>query len=189
MLLQNLNVEMFAGDRIEPKYTDQGKFYVSFSACWSRGTDEKIWFDCVTWGNVVQSDKPTAKELGWLAAYVAENLKAGDRIVVQGRLQGTKDGRPEIWHDKDGNPHASSPGLVVSQLSITQPKAERPVKPTTAHQHPVSDEEIAAAENEELVSMSTSAPVQVSTMGTKQLVPADAQSTKSLFANYKSQNK
>jgi single-stranded DNA-binding protein len=189
MLLQNLNVEMFAGDRIEPKYTDQGKFYVSFSACWSRGTDDKIWFDCVTWGNVVQSDKPTAKELGWLAAYVAENLKAGDRIVVQGRLQGTKDGRPEIWHDKDGNPHASALGLVVSQLSITQPKAERPVKPTTAHQHPVSDEEIATAENEELVSMSTSAPVQVSTMGTKQSVPADAQSTKSLFANYKSQNK
>lgn len=186
MLLQNLNVEMFVGDRIEPKYTDQGKFYVSFSACWSRGTDEKIWFDCVTWGNIVKSDKPTAKELGWLAAYVAENLRAGDRIVVQGRLQGTKDGRQEIWHDKDQNPHASALGLVVSQLSITQPKAERPVKSTISHQPPASDEDIAAAESDEVPSMSTSAPVQVSPMGARQSVPV---SKTNVFANYKSQNK
>jgi hypothetical protein len=79
-------------------------------------------------GNIPTSDKPTSQELGWLATYVQENVKEGDRILVRGRLQGTADGKPSLWVDKTKIVHASYLSLTVQELSITEAKANRPVK-------------------------------------------------------------
>lgn len=127
-LIQSITLEMFAGKDAEPLYTEKGQFIVKFPACWSRGPEEKLWFDCVVWGNIPTSDKPTSQELGWLAAYVHENVKEGDRILVRGRLQGTADGKPSLWVDKTKIVHASYLSLTVQELSITEAKANRPVK-------------------------------------------------------------
>ncbi|MGH9424868.1 MAG: hypothetical protein ACRD2L_00955, partial [Terriglobia bacterium] len=131
-LIQSITLEMFAGKDAEPLYTEKGQFIVKFTACWSRGPEEKIWFDCVVWGNITTSDKPTPQELGWLASYVTENLKEGDRILVRGRLQGTPDGKPSLWVDKAKVLHASYLSLTVLELSITEAKTNRPVK-ASAH--------------------------------------------------------
>ena len=127
-LIQSVTLEMFAGKDAEPLYTEKGQFIVKFTACWSRGPEEKIWFDCVVWGNITASDKPTPQELGWLASYVIENLKEGDRILVRGRLQGTPDGKPALWVDKAKVVHASYLSLTVLELSITEAKTNRPAK-------------------------------------------------------------
>jgi hypothetical protein len=131
-LLQSIMLEMFAGKDAEPLYTEKGQFIVKFPACWSRGPEEKLWFDCVVWGNITSGDKPTAQDLGWLAAYVHENVKEGDRILVRGRLQGTSDGKPALWVDKTKVVHASYLNLTVQELSITEAKANRPVKAVAA---------------------------------------------------------
>ena len=131
-LIQSITLEMFAGKDAEPLYTEKGQFIVKFPACWSRGPEEKLWFDCVVWGNIASSDKPTAQELGWLASYVHENVKEGDRILVRGRLQGTSDGKPALWVDKAKVVHASYLSLTIQELSITEAKANRPVKPVAA---------------------------------------------------------
>ena len=127
-LLQSITLEMFAGKDAEPLYTEKGQFIVKFPACWSRGPEEKLWFDCVVWGNIPTTDKPTAQELGWLASYVHENVKEGDRILVRGRIQGTADGKPSLWVDKAKVVHASYLNLTVQELSITEAKANRPAK-------------------------------------------------------------
>ena len=106
-LIQAITLEMFAGKDAEPLYTEKGQFIVKFTACWSRGPEEKIWFDCVVWGNITTSDKPTAQELGWLASYVTENLKEGDKAKVV---------------------HASYLSLTVLELSITEAKTNRPAR-------------------------------------------------------------
>jgi len=131
-LIQSITLEMFAGKDAEPLYTEKGQFIVKFTACWSRSPEEKIWFDCVVWGNITTSDKPTPQELGWLASYVTENLKEGDRILVRGRLQGTPDGKPSLWVDKAKVLHASYLSLTVLELSITEAKTNRPAK-ASAH--------------------------------------------------------
>ena len=131
-LIQSITLEMFAGKDAEPLYTEKGQFIVKFPACWSRGPEEKLWFDCVVWGNITSGDKPTAQELGWLASYIHENVKEGDRILVRGRLQGTSDGKPALWVDKTKVVHASYLSLTVQELSITEAKANRPVKPVAA---------------------------------------------------------
>jgi hypothetical protein len=87
-----------------------------------------LWFDCVVWGNIPTTDKPTAQELGWLASYAYENVKEGDRILVRGRIQGTADGKPALWVDKSKVVHASHLSLTVQELSITEAKANRPAK-------------------------------------------------------------
>lgn len=127
-LLQSITLEMFAGKDAEALYTEKGQFIVKFPACWSRGPEEKLWFDCVVWGNITTSDKPTTQELGWLACYVNENVKEGDRILVRGRIQGTPDGKPALWVDKTKVVHASYLSLTVQELSITEAKANRPAK-------------------------------------------------------------
>jgi len=128
-LIQSITLEMFVGKDAEPLYTEKGQFIVKFPACWSRGPEEKLWFDCVVWGNNSTSDKPTPQELGWLASYVTENVKEGDRILVRGRLQGTPDGKPSLWVDKTKLVHACYLSLTVHELSITEAKANRPTKP------------------------------------------------------------
>ena len=127
-LLQSIILEMFAGKDAEPLYTEKGQFIVKFPACWSRGPEEKLWFDCVVWGNIPTTEKPTAQELGWLASYAYENVKEGDRILVRGRIQGTADGKPSLWVDKSKAVHASHLSLTVQELSITEAKANRPAK-------------------------------------------------------------
>jgi len=131
-LMQSIILEMFAGKDAEPLYTEKGQFIVKFPACWSRSPEEKIWFDCVVWGNNTTSDKPTPQELGWLASYAVENVKEGDRILVRGRLQGTSDGKPSLWADKAQVVHASSLGLTIMELSITEAKVNRPAKVSSA---------------------------------------------------------
>ena len=128
-LLQSIILEMFVGKDAEPLYTEKGQFIVKFPACWSRGPEEKLWFDCVIWGNITNNDKPSAQDLGWLASYAYENVKEGDRILVRGRIQGTQDGKPTLWVDKSKIVHASYLNLTVQELSITESKANRPAKP------------------------------------------------------------
>lgn len=129
MLHQNFIAEMFVGKDPEASYTPDGRFVVKFPACWSRDAEEKIWFDCVVWGNIPTNDKPTAKELGAFAFFVSEYVKEGDRIMVfRGRIKGTANGKPRTWEDKEKIVHASSLELVVFELTITQAKADRPAR-------------------------------------------------------------
>ena len=174
-LLQSLTLEMFAGKDAEPLYTEKGQFIVKFPACWSRGPEEKLWCDCVVWGNIPTTDKPTAQELGWLASYVHENVKEGDRILVRGRIQGTPDGKPSLWVDKAKVVHASYLNLTVLELSITEAKATRPAKapaPMPAAEE-VTD---GPAENHPATSKPISLPAK----------PAAAATT--VFANYLSKS-
>ena len=129
MLHQNFTAEMFVGGEPEASYTPDGRYVVKFPACWSREADEKIWFECVIWGNIPVSDKPTTKELGAFACFVFEYLKEGDRIMVfRSRIKGTANGKPRTWEDKEKIVHAASLELVVYELAITQAKADRPAR-------------------------------------------------------------
>ncbi len=173
-LIQSILLEMFVGKDAEPLYTDKGQFIIKFPACWSRGPEEKLWFDCVIWGNVPTSDKPTAQELGWLASFAFENVKEGDRILVRGRIQGTQDGKPTLWVDKSKVVHASYLNLTVLELSITESKANRPAKPLASM--PAIEEA-----NEEAVESQTSKVINK---------PAKSVSaTNDVFANYLSTTK
>ena len=176
-LIQSITLEMFAGKDAEPLYTEKGQYIVKFTACWSRGPEEKIWFDCVVWGNITTSDKPTPQELGWLASYVTDNLKEGDRILVRGRLQGTPDGKPSLWIDKAKVVHASYLSLTVLELSITEAKTNRPVKASAPM--PAMDEtsDGPAAENQLPTPKAGSMPIKSST------------NTDDVFAKYHSNSK
>ena len=174
-LLQSIILEMFAGKDAEPLYTEKGQFIVKFPACWSRSPEEKLWFDCVVWGNIPSTDKPTAQELGWLASYAYENVKEGDRILVRGRIQGTADGKPSLWVDKSKVVHASHLSLTIQELSITEAKANRPAK--AAAPMPAAEE---TADGPLEGQTSTSKPV---SMPIK--VPAAAND---VFANYPSKS-
>jgi hypothetical protein len=131
-LIQSMMIEMFVGGDAVGQYTGNGRYIVKFPACWSKGPEEKLWFGCVIWGNVVKTDKPTAEEMGKFAVWAADNVKEGDRIIVRGRIEGTKEGTVNLWNDKNRVAHASYLDLTVMELSITQPKAERPVRPAPA---------------------------------------------------------
>jgi hypothetical protein len=144
-LIQSIMIEMFVGGDAVGQYTGSGRYIARFPACWSRGPEEKIWFNCVVWGNVVKTDKPTAEEMGKFAVWAAENVKEGDRIVVRGRIEGTKEGTVALWNDKSHVVHASYLDLTVMELSITQPKAERPVRPAPAGAADESDAPLSAA--------------------------------------------
>ena len=129
MLHQNFMAEMFVGRDPEASYTPDGRFVVKFPACWSREAEEKIWFDCVVWGNITNSEKPNSKELGAFACFVSEYVKEGDRIMVfRSRIKGTANGKPRTWEDKEKIIRASSLELVVFELAITQAKADRPAR-------------------------------------------------------------
>lgn len=137
MLHQNFAAEMFVGGEPEASYTPDGRYVVKFPACWSRDADEKIWFECVVWGNIPASDKPTTKELGAFACFVSEYLKEGDRIMVfRSRIKGTASGKPRTWEDKEKIVRAASLELVIFELAITQARADRPARtpsmPTSA---------------------------------------------------------
>jgi hypothetical protein len=144
-LIQSIMVEMFVGGDAVGQYTGSGRYIARFPACWSRGPEEKVWFSCVVWGNVVRSDKPSAEELGKFAVWAAENVKEGDRILVRGRIEGTKEGTVSLWSDKSHVVHASYLDLVVMELSITQPKSERPLRPAPAAAADEGDAPLSAA--------------------------------------------
>ncbi len=144
-LIQSMMIEMFVGGDAVGQYTSNGRYIVKFPACWSKGPEEKLWFDCVVWGNVVKTDKPTAEEMGKFAVWAADNVKEGDRIIVRGRIEGTKEGTVNLWNDKNRVVHASYLDLTVMELSITQPKAERPVRPAPAAATEEGDTTISAS--------------------------------------------
>jgi single-stranded DNA-binding protein len=129
MLHQNFIAEMFVGKEPEASYTPDGRFVVKFPACWSRDAEEKIWFDCVIWGNITKSEKPTSKELGAFACFVSEYVKEGDRIMVfRSRIKGTATGKPRTWEDKEKIVRAATLELVVFELAVTQAKEDRPTR-------------------------------------------------------------
>lgn len=145
MLHQNFIAEMFVGKEPEASYTPDGRYVVKFPACWSRDAEEKIWFDCVIWGNITKSEKPTSKELGAFACFVSEYVKEGDRIMVfHSRIKGTANGKPRTWEDKEKIVRTASLELVVFELAITQAKEDRPTRtpsmPTSASED-VSEED------------------------------------------------
>jgi hypothetical protein len=144
-LIQSILIEMFVGSDAVGQYTGNGRYIVKFPACWSKGPEEKLWFDCIIWGNVVKTDKPTAEEMGKFAVWVGDNVKEGDRIIVRGRIEGTKEGTVTLWNDKNRVVHASYLDLTVIELSITQPKAQRPVRPAPAAATEEGDTPISAS--------------------------------------------
>jgi hypothetical protein len=123
--------EAFVGADAKADYTKNNTFLAKFTACWSRGPEEKLWFDATVWGKKVTSDKPTAEEAGSFAVWIAENVKEGDKVLLIGRLAGTKEGKVSLY-TKGREVRASYVDVTINSLSITEKKANRVVKPAPA---------------------------------------------------------
>ena len=130
-LQQMIFFEAFVGADAKADYTRNNTFFAKFTACWSRGPEEKLWFDATVWGKKVTSDKPTAEEAGSFAVWTAENVKEGDRVLLTGRLAGSKEGRCNLY-TKGREVRASYLDVSINSLSITEKKANRLVKPAPA---------------------------------------------------------
>jgi len=130
-LQQMVFFEAFVGADAKADYTKNNTFFAKFTACWSRGPEEKLWFDATVWGKKVTSDKPTAEEAGSFAVWIAENVKEGDRVLLIGRLAGSKEGRVNLY-TKGREVRASYLDVSINSLSITEKKANRVVKPAPA---------------------------------------------------------
>ena len=123
--------EAFVGADAKADYTRNNTFLAKFTACWSRGPEEKLWFDATIWGRKVTSDRPTAEEAGSFAVWAAENVKEGDRVLLIGRLAGSKEGRVNLY-TKGREVRASYLDMSINSLSITEKKANRGVRPAPA---------------------------------------------------------
>ncbi len=130
-LQQMICLEAFAGADAKADYTKNNTFFAKFTACWSKGPDEKLWFEATVWGKKVIRDKPTAEEAGSFAVWIAENVKEGDRVLLIGRLAGSKEGSVNLY-TKGGDVRASYLDISINSLSITERKANRVVKPAPA---------------------------------------------------------
>ena len=130
-LQQMVFFEAFVGADAKADYTKNNTFFAKFTACWSKGPEEKLWFDATVWGKKVTSDKPTAEEAGSFAVWTAENVKEGDRVLLIGRLAGSKEGRVNLY-TKGREVRASYLDVSINSLSITEKKANRVVKPAPA---------------------------------------------------------
>ena len=130
-LQQMFFCEAFVGADAKADYTKNNTFLAKFTACWSRGPEEKLWFDATVWGKKVTSDKPTAEEAGSFAVWTAENVKEGDRVLLIGRLAGSKEGRVNLY-TKGREVRASYLDVSINSLSITEKKVNRVVKPVPA---------------------------------------------------------
>src|SRR6266540_1182950 len=130
-LQQMVFFEAFVGADAKANYTKNNTFIAKFTACWSSGPEEKLWFDATVWGKKVTSDKPTAEEAGSFAVWTAENVKEGDKVLLIGRLAGTKEGKVSLY-TKGREVRASYVDVTINSLSITEKKANRMVKPAPA---------------------------------------------------------
>jgi hypothetical protein len=130
-LQQMIVLEAFVGADAKADYTRNNTFFAKFTACWSKGPEEKLWFDATVWGKKVTSGKPTAEEAGSFAVWTAENVKEGDRVLLLGRLAGSKDGRVNLY-TKGQAVRASYLDLSINSLSITEKKANRVIKSAPA---------------------------------------------------------
>jgi hypothetical protein len=130
-LQQMIFFEAFVGADAKADYTKNNTFFAKFTACWSKGPEEKLWFDATVWGKKVTSDKPTAEEAGSFAVWVSENVKEGDRVLLIGRLAGSKEGRVNLY-TKGREVRASYLEVSINSLSITEKKANRLIKPAPA---------------------------------------------------------
>ena len=130
-LQQMIFLEAFVGADAKADYTRNNTFLSKFTACWSKGPEEKLWFDATVWGKKVTSDKPTADEAGSFAVWIAENVKEGDKVLLIGRLAGSKEGRVNLY-SKGREVRASYLDVSITSLSITEKKANRMVKPAPA---------------------------------------------------------
>src|SRR6266508_2396334 len=127
-LQQMVFFEAFVGADAKANYTKNNTFIAKFTACWSSGPEEKLWFDATVWGKKVTSDKPTAEEAGSFAVWTAENVKEGDRVLLIGRLAGSKEGRVSLY-TKGREVRAAYLDMSINSLSITEKKVNRMVKP------------------------------------------------------------
>ncbi|HEU0293627.1 MAG TPA: hypothetical protein VFR47_12875 [Anaerolineales bacterium] len=130
-LQQMVFFEAFVGTDAKAGYSKNNTFFAKFTACWSKGPEEKLWFDATVWGKKVPSDKPTAEEAGSFAVWTAENVKEGDRVLLIGRLAGSKEGRVNLY-TKGREVRASYLDVSINSLSITEKKANRAIKPAPA---------------------------------------------------------
>jgi hypothetical protein len=112
-------------------YTKNNTFFAKFTACWSKGPEEKLWFDATVWGKKITSNKPSAEEAGSFAVWTAENVKEGDRVLLIGRLAGSKEGKVNLY-TKGREVRASYLDVSINSLSITEKKANRVIKPAPA---------------------------------------------------------
>jgi hypothetical protein len=123
--------EAFVGADAKADYTKNNTFFTKFTACWSKGPEEKLWFDATVWGKKVTSNKPTAEEAVSFAVWIAENVKEGDRVLLIGRLAGSKEGKVNLY-TKGREVRASYLDVSINSLSITEKKANRVIKPAPA---------------------------------------------------------
>ena len=130
-LQQMFFFEAYAGADAKADYTRNNTFFAKFTACWSKGPEEKLWFDATIWGKKVTGDKPTTEEAGSFAVWVAENVKEGDKVLLIGRLAGSKEGRANLF-TKGREVRASYLDVSINSLSITEKKANRLIKPAPA---------------------------------------------------------
>ena len=130
-LQQMFFCEAFVGADAKADYTKNNTFLAKFTACWSRGPEEKLWFDATVWGKKITSNNPTAEEAGSFAVWTAENVKEGDRVLLIGRLAGWKEGRVNLY-TKGREVRASYLDVSINSLSITEKKVNRVVKPAPA---------------------------------------------------------
>ena len=130
-LQQMIFFEAFVGADAKADYTKNNTFFSKFTACWSKGPEEKLWFDATVWGKKVMGDKPTVEEAGSFAVWIAENIKEGDRVLLIGRLAGSKEGRVNLY-TKGREVRASYLDVSINSLSITEKKANRLIKPAPA---------------------------------------------------------
>lgn len=130
-LQQMVFFEAFVGIDAKADYTKNNTFFAKFTACWSKGPEEKLWFDATVWGKKVTSSKPTAEEAGSFAVWTAENVKEGDRVLLIGRLAGSKEGRVNLY-TKGREVRASYLDVSINSLSITEKKVNRVIKSAPA---------------------------------------------------------
>ena len=135
-LQQIVFCEAFIGADAKADYTRNNTFLAKFTACWSRGPEEKLWFEATVWGKKVTGDKPTAEEAGSFAVWTAENVKEGDRVLLIGRLAGWKEGRVNLY-TRGQETRASYLDISINSLSITEKKANRALKPAPAEGEPL----------------------------------------------------
>jgi hypothetical protein len=127
VLQQQITIEVIAQEDATSKYhvrtDDKGHplsrpiFYTEIPVCWSKDPDHNIVISAFVWGNEVQSDNPTAEEMGLFALRAAE-IKKDDIILVTGRLCGTADGTLTTF-DQQKVVTAANLQLAVQGFAVT----------------------------------------------------------------------
>lgn len=104
------------GKEPDAKMTPTGKFVCHCSVATNhqyKGADgnlvkETIWWNVSVWGNMGEA--------------VTKYLHKGSKVLIEGRLNASKDGNPRVWQDNQGTWHGSF-DLVASEVRFLDSKS------------------------------------------------------------------